>query len=249
PAIAPRGECRSNNDVFRALAARLGFEPELFPDDATLIRQALDGGPTLRGVTLERLEAEGSVRLDISDEYAPFADRRFRAPTGRRELSSERLKAAGFDPLPTYPPPHEDPQTRPALAARFPLQLVSPPRPQFLNSTFANQPHHLRAAGEPTVELSAEDAESRGLAAGQWVEVFNDRGSFPARVALTGAVRPGVAAATGIYWGKLSPGPPNVTQTPATARTGMGGGAPFSDTRVEARPAPAPTPTRSPDAP
>ena len=45
--IAPRGECRSNNDVFRALAARMGFELDLFPDDTTLIREALDGGPTL----------------------------------------------------------------------------------------------------------------------------------------------------------------------------------------------------------
>ena len=66
PAIAPRGECRSNNDVFRALAARMGFEPELFPDDETLIREALDGGPTLAGITLERLQAEGSVRLELA---------------------------------------------------------------------------------------------------------------------------------------------------------------------------------------
>ena len=56
PAIAPRGHCRSNNDVFRALARRLEFETELFPDDETLIRQLLDGGPSLRGITLERLE-------------------------------------------------------------------------------------------------------------------------------------------------------------------------------------------------
>ena len=55
----PAGRGRSNNDVFRALAARLGFEPELFPDDETLIREALGDGPTMRGITLDRLRAEG----------------------------------------------------------------------------------------------------------------------------------------------------------------------------------------------
>jgi anaerobic selenocysteine-containing dehydrogenase len=251
PAIAPRGECRSNNDVFRALAAQLGFEPELFPDDETLIREVLDGGPTLRGITLERLKAEGPVRLNLPEDYAPFADGRFPTPSGKCELYSERMKADGFDPLPTYTPPHEDPQARPDLAARFPLQLVSPPRPQFLNSTFANQAHHLRAAGDPTVELAEADAEARGLAEGQWAEVFNDRGRFLARVALTGAVRPGVAVATGVYWNKLSPGRANVNSTTPTALTDMAGGATFFDNLVEVRPVPSVVDVdpRSPDAP
>ncbi len=181
PAIAPRGECRSNNDVFRSLASRLGFEPELFPDDETLIGEVLDGGPTLRGITLDRLKAEGSVRLNIPEAFAPFADGVFPTPSGKCELYSERMKADGFDPLPTYTPPLEDPLTRPDLAARFPLQLLSPPRPQFLNSTFANSARHRAAAGEPTVELAAEDARSRGLDDGEWAEVYNDRGRFRAR--------------------------------------------------------------------
>ena len=102
------------------------------------------------------------------------------------QLYSERMALAGFDPLPTYIPPHEDPQTRPDLAARFPLQLLSPPRPQFLNSTFANSPSHRERAGEPTVEMAEEDASQRGLADGDWAVVYNDRGQFEARVALTG---------------------------------------------------------------
>jgi anaerobic selenocysteine-containing dehydrogenase len=238
PAIAPRGDSRSNNDVFRALAARLGFEAELFPDDETLIRELLDGGPALEGITLERLRAEGSVRLNLPTPFAPFADGVFPTPSGKCEFYSERMRADGHDPLPTYIPPREDPQTRPDLAERWPLQLLSPPRPQFLNSTFANEARHRAAAGDPTVELSAEDAEARGLVDGQWVEVFNARGRFQARVALTGAVRPGVAVATGLYWGKLSPGGRNVNSTTATALTDMGGGATLFDNLVEVRPLP-----------
>jgi anaerobic selenocysteine-containing dehydrogenase len=244
PALAPRGECRSNNDVFRALAARLGFEPALFPEDETLIAELLDGGPAIEGITLDRLKAEGSVRLNLPDRYAPFVEGRFPTPSGKCELYSERMAAAGLDPLPVYTPPHEDPQTRPDLANRFPLQLLSPPRPQFLNSTFANQEHHRKAAGDPTIELSAEDADRRGLSEGQWAEVFNDRGRFLARVALTGAVRPGVAVSTGIYWSKLSPGRSNVNGTTSSALSDMAGGATFFDNLVEVRAA-----DRSPEIP
>jgi anaerobic selenocysteine-containing dehydrogenase len=235
PAIAPRGECRSNNDVFRALAARLGFEPELFPDDETLIAELLADRQALEGITLERLRAERSVRLNVPSPYAPFAEGVFPTPSGKCELYSERMKADGLDPLPTYIPPREDPQTNPALAARFPLQLVSPPRPQFLNSTFANEAHHRKAAGDPAIELAAEDAAARGLADGDWAEVYNDRGCFHARVALSGSVRPGVAVATGIYWSKLSPGRTNVNSTTSSALTDMGGGATFFDNLVEVR--------------
>ncbi|WP_233578454.1 molybdopterin-containing oxidoreductase family protein [Tautonia sociabilis] len=234
-AIAPVGESRSNAEVFRALAARLGFEPKLFPDDDTLMRQALDGGPALAGISLERLKAEGSIRLNLPEDYRPFADGVFPTPSGKCELYSDRMKAAGLDPLPTYIPPHEDPITKPDLAAKYPLQLLSPPRPQFLNSTFANSASHLKAAGGPTIELAAEDASSRGLSDGDWAEVFNDRGRFVARVALTGAVRPGTAASTGIYWSRLSPGGSGVNATTSAALTDMGGGATFFDNLVEVR--------------
>lgn len=234
-AIEPLGECRSNNDVFRALAARLDFEPEFFPDDETLIREVLDGGPAMSGITLERLREESSIRLNLPENYTPFAEGRFPTPSGKCELYSERMKQDGFDPVPTYIPPLEDPQTRPELAARYPLQLVSPPRPQFLNSTFANSSRHRTNAGEPTIELAEADARARGLEAGQWVEVYNDRGAFRSRVALNGLVKPGVAVASGIYWNKLSPGRTNVNGTTSSALSDMGGGATFFDNLVEVR--------------
>jgi anaerobic selenocysteine-containing dehydrogenase len=234
-AIAARGESRSNNDVFRALASRMGFEPDVFPDDETLIRQVLDGGPTVQGISLDRLKAEGFARLNIPEVFVPFADGVFPTPSGKCELYSERMKADGLDPLPAYIPPLEDPQTQPELAARYPLQLLTPPRPQFLNSTFANSARHRKSAGDPTIELSIEDAQQRGLHDSQWVEVYNDRGRFQAKVALTSRVRPGVAVATGIYWNKLSPGGANANSTTSSALTDMGGGATFFDNLVEVR--------------
>jgi anaerobic selenocysteine-containing dehydrogenase len=242
PAIAPLGECRSNNDVFRDLALRLGFEPELFPDDDTLIREALGDGPSMQGITLESLRETGSIRLRFPERFAPFADGKFPTPSGKCELYSATMKAAGLDPLPTYLPPREDPQTRPDLAERYPLQLLSPPRPQFLNSTFANSPAHRSTAGDPSIELSEGDAQARGLADGQWAEVFNDRGRFYARVSLAGTVRPGVAVSTGIYWSKLSRGGSNINSTTSSALTDMGGGATFFDNLVEVRAAEPPVP-------
>jgi anaerobic selenocysteine-containing dehydrogenase len=173
----------------------------------------------------------------VPEVFAPFANGVFPTPSGKCELYSERMKRDGFDPLPTYIPPTEDPQTRLDLAAKYPIQLLSPPRPQFLNSTFANSPKHAAAAGEPTVEMADRDAASRRLTEGDWAIVSNDRGSFRARVALSGNVRPGVAVATGIYWNKRSPGLANVNSTTSSALSDMGGGATFFDNLVEIRPA------------
>jgi len=129
-------EAKSNNDVFRLLAKVMQFEPEFFEfSDEQLAAEALRPGPSpkgvskttaLAGITLERLRENGPVRLNLPKDYAPFAEGGFPTPSGKCELYSPALAARGLDPLPTYTPPHEDPQTRPDLAARFPLQMLSP---------------------------------------------------------------------------------------------------------------------------
>src|SRR5262249_2116436 len=134
PAIAPLYEAKSNTDVFRLLARRMGFEPELFDvSDEELAAEALQ--PESHGVfpprgafddvSLDRLRRDGPIRLNLPADYAPFAEGGFGTPSGKCELYSPALAARGLDPLPTYTPPAEDPQTRPDLAARYPLQMVS----------------------------------------------------------------------------------------------------------------------------
>jgi anaerobic selenocysteine-containing dehydrogenase len=235
-AIAPLGEAKCNTDVFRLLAAKMGFERELFQvSDEELARQSLASrsNGALKDITLERLHAEGPVRLNVPKDYAPFAEGNFPTPSGKCELYSPRLAAQGLDPLPSYTPPLEDPQTRPELAARYPLQMLSPPKPAFLNSTFVNIDSLRQQAGEPSVEMHPDDAARRNIRDGQWTRVFNDRGSYRARAVVGESVRPGVVVCLGVYWSKFTRDGSNVNATTSTALTDFGGGATFFDNLVE----------------
>src|SRR5262245_56611190 len=256
-AIAPLGEAKCNTDVFRLLAAKMEFEPELFQvGDEELARQALgekreadaaevDQNPPSNelnarmaasrfdGITVDRLHREGPLRLDLPADYAPFAEGNFPTPSGKCELYSPRLAAQGLDPLPSYTPPLEDPQTRPDLAARYPLQMLSPPKPAFLNSTFVNIDSLRQQAGEPSVEIHFDDAARRNIRDGQWTRVFNDRGSYRARAVVGDSVRPGVVVCLGVYWSRFTRDGSNVNATTSTALTDFGGGATFFDNLVE----------------
>jgi len=235
PAVAPMGEAKPNWEVFRLLAERMGFEDDCFRDtDEDIIRQALatDYEP-LKGITLERLKRDGWARLNLAETFAPFADGGFLTPSGKCEFYSEALERAGLDPLPAYIPPRESPTTAPDLAARYPLQLISPPANSFLNTTFSHLPSFLKSERQPFIQLHAEDAATRGINDGDMVRVWNDRGECQLTARITGRVKPGVAVALSIWWNKLSPGRTNVNQTVSQALTDIGAGATFYDNLVE----------------
>ena len=74
PALPAPGECLPNFEVFRRLAFRMGFDDACFhetEDDA--IRGLLASGhPFLEGITLERLERERFIRLNVSADGRTF---------------------------------------------------------------------------------------------------------------------------------------------------------------------------------
>lgn len=234
PAIAPRGEALPNTEIFRQLGRRMGLDPALFAeDDVALVRLALDSShDRMRGVSFDRLMADGWARLNVPTPYVPFADGGFQTPSGKCEFYSARLEAMGFDPLPTFTPPYEFPESAPALAARFPLSLISSPRHYFLNSTFVNIAS-LRKHAEPECLMHPIDAERRGLSSGTRVIVHNDRGHFAAALRVSDSVREGVVWAPSIWWGKLSPDGHNANATTSQRETDMGHGPVFYDNLVE----------------
>jgi anaerobic selenocysteine-containing dehydrogenase len=235
PAIAPVGESLANSEVFRRLAARLGFTEACFRDsDEDLCRQAIGSGhANLAGIGWETLKANGWQRLSLPKKFAPFAKGGFHTPSGKCELYSASLEAQGLDPLPFYNPPAELPSSNPRLAQKYPLNFLSPPVRNFLNSSFANMPRFRDAEGEPALELHPHDAAARGIADGDTVRVFNDRGSLSLRARVNGKPRRGVVVAPSVWWKKFSRDGRNANDLTSQRIADLGGAATFYDCLVE----------------
>ncbi len=235
PSIEPIGESLPNSEIFRRLASHMGLDhPSLRDDDLTVIRQALDStSDKLAGVTLEGLMERGWMRLNVPTPYLPFANGGFLTPSGKCEFYSPRLRDMGLDPVPTFTPPYEFPESVPALAERYPLTLISSPAHQFLNSTFVNIGALRRGAREPECLLHSIDAERRGIGPGARVVVHNDRGAFTAVARVEDTIRPGVVWAPSIWWGKFAADGANANQTTSQRETDLGHGPVFYDNLVE----------------
>ena len=245
-AIEPLGECRANVELFRALAARMGFDDECFSESVDeMIEGALASkNPWLQGITRERLEREGQVRLnfaaspDASDgqtgsvpaPFLPFSQGNFRTPSGKAELYSEAMKALGLDPVAEFKPPSES--RHGAEKATFPLELLARKADNFLNSTFTNQPSVQQMEAVNLLEMHSADAGARGIADGQMVRVFNHRGEIFLKARVDGSVQPGVVSAR-LNWAKLSAGLRNINVLTSEKLSDLGNSATFYSVLVD----------------
>jgi molybdopterin guanine dinucleotide-containing S/N-oxide reductase-like protein len=241
-AIAPLGECRSNVEVFRALAGRMGFGEDCFQESVDrMIDVALESeNPRLRGIDRRRLEREGHVRLNFGEQFPdsssqfsdflPFAKGNFGTKSGKAELYSEDLKAQGLDPVAAFTPPEESRHSEQARA--FPLELLARKADNFLNSTFCNLPvvQEMEEAG--LLEMHGADARARGIIDGDVVRVFNRRGDIELRARVDGAVQAGVVSAK-LHWAKLNSGNRNINVLTSEKLTDLGNSATFYSVLVE----------------
>jgi len=237
PAIAPVGESLPNSEVFRRLAARLGFDEPCFRDsDEDICRTALASkAPRMQGIDWDGLKDKGWQRLQVPARFAPFAEGGFPTPSGKCEFYSATLERQGVDPLPFYNPPAEG-------AAPGALAFLSPPARNFLNSSFAHLRRFRDLEGEPRLELHSADAAERGIRDGDLVRVFNARGSLRLRARVNDRPRRGVVVAPSVWWKKYSPDGGNANNLTAQRIADLGGGATFYDCtvhveRLEPRPA------------
>ena len=224
-AVSPQGEAKPNTQIFRELATRMGFVDACFADSDEVLARTAYRGVDEGGIDFDALRRDGYVKLDIAE--APFAAGGFPTPSGKCLID-----APGFG-IPDHVPAHESAASTPALAARFPLAMISPPARNFLNSSFVNVKSLRAIEGEPVLEISAADAAPRGIADGQPVRVFNDRGSLVCKAMVGPRARAGVVNGLGIWWKKLARDGKNVNELTHQRLTDIGRAPSFYDCLVE----------------
>jgi anaerobic selenocysteine-containing dehydrogenase len=232
PALPPPGETKSNVEAFRLLAHRMGFREPCFDDtEDDMIRALLTSGdPFLQGITLDRLDREHFVRLNVSapgEPFLPFAQGGFATPSGRFEFGADAL---------VYTPPAESRLGRPELRAKYPLELISSKNDDSMNSTFGYRPDADRQTS--VLYLHPDDAAPRNISDGDLVRVVNSRGACRLRASVPansdGAmVRPGVVRAPSTGWRKTSPYREHINSLTSDGLTDIGGGPVFYSCLVE----------------
>jgi len=224
--IASPGEAIPNNEIFRRLAKRLGFEEENFQwNDTECLEHYVDwSSPACAGIDLNYLKEHGYFRLNVGtkDNRAPHKEGNFPTPSGKCEFRVVGAKnfVAGpfrqmyddFQPgedipeLPDYVASKETALANPALAKKYPLNILAPKSHGFINSSYANFESKIKGQGEQFVMIHPADAMDRGLADGDRAKVFNDRGYFEAVAKVTTDVNKGIVVTTLGYWRQMNNG-------------------------------------------
>ena len=226
PALPAPGETKSNVEIFRLLADRLGFTDAAFTEtEDDMIRGALASGHRfLDGITLEQLDAKHSVRLNVArdgEPFLPFAEG-FGTASGKLDFASEALE---------YVPPSESRLGSPELRARYPLEMVCSKNDDSMNSTFG----HRDSVDEQTsvLQMHSSDAALRGIRTGDAVRIFNDRGTLMLKAEVNGTVREGVVRAPSTRWRKRAADGRNVNVLTSDRLTDIGGGPVFFSCLVQ----------------
>ncbi len=219
--VPPHGEARDDYEIFAGLARRIGVE-DAFTEGRTardwlrhLYARTQQGlrEQNLPAPDFEDFWAAGTLRLpQAPDDGGPW--RAFRedpdanplpTPSGRIEIFSATI--AGFDEAdcpghPAWLPPEEVP------GGATPLHLVANQPATRLHSQldFGSHSQASKLRGREAACMHPDDAAARGIADGDVIRLFNDRGACLAGVQLTTGIRRGVVQlATGAWYDPEDP--------------------------------------------
>jgi anaerobic selenocysteine-containing dehydrogenase len=211
-ASEPMGDSLPNQEIFRRLAAGMGFnEPELQESDESMIAHLLGQVGVVEDFAA--LSEKGTVAV-FDEPVIEFESLRFPTPSGCIEIASESAAADGH---PRTPRPSAD--ARPAGGA---LRLLSPASPWLMNDSYGNDTRVREQLGAAWVALHPDDAAERGLADGDDARLANETGSLTLRVTVSDVIPRGTALSHKGRWPGLEGERANVNALNPGLATDMG---------------------------
>ena len=185
--VVQLGECWSDFTILNELAKKLGFGERMFPTDEAYFDFLLEPS----GMSFEEFKKVGVVTVPYS--FKKYEAKGFNTPTGKVQLYDERLKALGFDPLPSYREPTESPVSTPEVAKHYPLIITTGGRvPVFRHSELRTIPILREIVPDLLVSINPATARGLGIDDGDPVIVESPRGSMEAKAYLTEGIDPRV---------------------------------------------------------
>lgn len=196
----PLGEALPNSEIFRRLAAALGFEdPELAETDGDLIARLL--AQTTFSGSFTELASLGTVAAS-PEPRMQFGDFMFATPSGKIEIASARAEQQG---LPRVPQPLADARPRDGR-----IRILSPASRWLMNSSYGNDAKIVARLGPPTVTLHPDEGARLGLVDGDRVVLANGVGQLPLTVLLSDEAQPGMGIVHKGRWPGASASDANV---------------------------------------
>ena len=218
-AIEPMFECKSVYDMCVELSKRLDVE-EQFTEGRTVedwlhycIEETQKDNPdfpdydSLKAMGIYKVVNPGSPSVALKGFRDDPVANPLTTPSGKIEIFSPRLHDMSetwelpegdvISALPMYVPTWEgvsDP-----LRATFPLQMIGHHYKQRTHSTYGNV-EWMKEAAPQEVWMNQIDAAARGIAHGDSVYVYNDRGRIQLPAKLTNRIMPGVVSVPQGAW-------------------------------------------------
>ena len=232
--IEPPGECRSNHEVIRAIAARVGAQHPAF---GMSVREL--AAITLRESGLPALEdLEKRNWIDVQPDFEtshflngfgwPDGRFRFRPDWPRVPYGNIGLRGP-WRQMPTFPDHWDVIET---ADGAHPFRLATSPARSFLNSSFNETPSSRAREGRPEVLVHPEDARELAIGEGDPVVLGNRRGEVRLHARLFAGVQRGVLISEGIWPNEAFADGRGINTLTGADSPAPFGGAAFHDNKV-----------------
>jgi anaerobic selenocysteine-containing dehydrogenase len=225
--VEPPGECRSNHELLRGLAPRLGATHRAYGmTDLEIVDETLraSGWPDAATVMANRWH----------DAQPDFETAHFLHGFGHKD-GKFHFKAdwaaigpnhAGMSALPDHI------EVIDSATQDRPFRLVAAPARSFLNTSFTEMPYTRAREGRPTVQVNPADAARLGITEGSRVRLGNTRGEVVLHARIVEGAQPGVIVAESIWPHADHEGGVGINALTSDEPALPDGGAVFHDTAV-----------------